>query len=148
MTPIQPGDHAPAIPSARLDRPTAVFFYKVTCPTCQLAAPVTDTFESAYPGHIVGVGQDPQDKLGQFADEFGVSFASVSEAPPYALSDVYGIRTVPTLFLVEDGVVSDTVEGWDRDGYNRVSARLAEATGRDYVPISEADDGLPAFKPG
>src|SRR5438874_1726033 len=32
--------------------PMALFFYKVTCPVCQMAAPKVQGFESAYPGHV------------------------------------------------------------------------------------------------
>ena len=56
---------------------------------------------------------------------------------------------VPTLFLVDaDGVVDDVVQSWDRDGYNRVSERLAELTGSPYPEISDEDDGFPSFRPG
>ena len=58
------------------------------------------------------------------------------------------MRTVPTVFLVEDGTVTDSVEGWDREGFNRVAGRLAEVTGTAYRPVSEAGDGLPPFRPG
>lgn len=148
MAPIRPGTPAPEIPSVDLGGVKAVYVYKVTCPVCQLSAPPTQRFEEAYPGSIVGVGQDPLERLDAFSTEFGVTFPSVTDAPPYEVSDAYGIRTVPTLFLVEDGVVTDTVESWDRKGYNRVSARLAELTGREYAEISHESDGLPAFRPG
>jgi hypothetical protein len=148
MAAIPPGTPAPPIPGVAFDRPTAVYVYKVTCPVCQLSAPPTETFQTAYPGHIVGVGQDPGERLEQFAGEFGVTFDTVEDAPPYDLSNAYGIRTVPTLFLVEDGTVTETVESWDRAGYNRVSRRLAELTGAEYAEISHPSDGLPAFRPG
>src|SRR5688572_24936865 len=113
MAAIPPGTPAPPIPGVAFDTPTAVYVYKVTCPVCQLSAPPAETFQTAYPGHIVGVGQDPPERLAQFAAEFGVTFDTVEDAPPYDVSNAYGIRTVPTLFLVEDGVVTDTVESWD-----------------------------------
>ena len=72
----------------------------------------------------------------------------LADLPPYAVSESYGVRTVPTVFLVDDGAVIDTVEGWDREGYNRVAERLAELTGTEYRPVSEAGDGLPPFRPG
>jgi hypothetical protein len=67
---------------------------------------------------------------------------------PYDASEAYGVRTVPTVFLVDGGTVVDTVEGWDRAGFNRVSERLAELSGAAYRPVSEAGDGLPPFRPG
>jgi hypothetical protein len=72
----------------------------------------------------------------------------VPDLPPYEQSNAYGIEVVPTLFLVQDSMVLDTVESWDREGYNRVSQRLAELSGSAYVEISSAGDGLPPFRPG
>ena len=76
----------------------ALFFYKVTCPVCQMAAPKVQGFEPAYPGRIVGVRQDPEDKLADFDRELEMGFESVSDLPPYELSNAYQIGVVPTLF--------------------------------------------------
>ena len=84
----------------------------------------------------------------EFARTFGVTFASIPDAPPYPVSSTYGVRTVPTLFLVDGGTVLDVVESWDRDGYNRVSHGLAELIGADASTVSTPDDGLPPFRPG
>jgi hypothetical protein len=64
------------------------------------------------------------------------------------VSNAYGIEVVPTLFLVEDGVVTDVTESWDREGWNRVGSRLAGALGQSIAPLSEDGDGLPVFRPG
>lgn len=112
------------------------------------AAPVS-RFERAYPGRITGIGQDPPEKLAEFDSTYGLGFAPVADIPPYELSNAYGIRTVPTTFLVDpDGSIVDVVESWDRDGLNRLSKELASALGADFVPISEPSDGLPSFRPG
>lgn len=141
---------APPIPGVALgEAPTALLFYKVTCPTCQMAAPATERFETAYPGRIVGIGQDPEEKLSAFARQYGVSYPTVEDLPPYPASTAYGVRVVPTVFLIgRDGAILDVVESWDREGFNRVSRRLAELTGADYLPISEEGDGLPTLRPG
>jgi len=150
MPVLRPGAAAPAVDGVDFSAgPTAVFFYKVTCPVCQMAAPKAGAFATGYPGRIVGVGQDPVEKLAAFEAEYGMGFPSLSDAPPYDLSNAYGIETVPTTFLVgTDGTIVDTVESWDRDGLNRLSQELAGLTGRPYVPVSEQGDGLPPFRPG
>ena len=150
MPPLTPGTTAPTIPGLGLeDGPRALFFYKVTCPVCQMAAPKVQTFQAAYPGRIVGIGQDPREKLGAFEAEFGLTFPSLVDAPPYSVSNAYGIEVVPTTFLVDErGTILETVESWDRDGLNRVSGRLAELTGAGYAEISNRSDGLPPFRPG
>jgi len=149
MAELEAGSKAPAVPGVDFSAgPTALFFYKVTCPVCQMAAPAAGMFEQAYPGRIRGIGQDPEEKLADFDRTYGLGFPSIAELPPYEVSNAYGIRTVPTTFLVEDGSVIDTVESWDRDGLNGVSKQLASMLGADYASISEAGDGLPPFRPG
>ena len=150
MAPLAPGSTAPAIPGITFDHePTVLFFYKVTCPVCQLAASPVGTFERAYPGRIKGVGQDPPARLAAFSREHGMTFPVTADDPPYPVSSRYGIRVVPTTFLIDaGGQVADVVESWDREGLNRVSKGLAELTGAPYVPISAPGDGLPPFRPG
>ena len=52
-----------------------------------------------------------------------------------------------TWWAATDGCV-ESVGAWDRDGFNRVAATLAELTGGEPVLVSTPDDGLPDFKPG
>ena len=147
MMPLATGELAPPIPG-ELETPGVLCFYKVTCPTCQLAAPVAERFHRAFPGRFLGVGQDPDDRLQRFAEEYGLTFEAVGDDPPYELSNAYGIRTVPTLFLIEDGRVDQVVESWDRDAWNDLAVRLGEMTGTAAEPLSSAGDGLPPFRPG
>jgi thiol-disulfide isomerase/thioredoxin len=149
VQPLTSGATAPPVPGIDLsDGPGLLFFYKVTCPVCQMAAPKAQAFQDAYPGRVFGVGQDPEEKLVAFDAEYAMAFPRVPDLPPYEQSNAYGIEVVPTLFLVQDSMVLDTVESWDREGYNRVSQRLAELSGSAYVEISSAGDGLPPFRPG
>lgn len=150
MSPLQVGAVAPEAPGVRSgDGPVGLFFYKVTCPTCQMAAPKVATFERAYPGRVIGVGQDPPEALDRFAQTYGLGLRSVPDQPPYPTSDAYGIVSVPTLFLVgADATVLESVGAWDREAFNRVSHHLAELVAADAVDISEPGDGLPAFQPG
>lgn len=147
--PLMAGSPAPSIRGTDLSRgPRALFFYKVTCPTCQMAAPAMQRLEEAFQGRLVGIGQDPPEKLDAFAREYGLAIHSVPDLPPYPASNAYGIRTVPTVFVVNDGTIADVVEAWDRSGLNRAAAALARLLGRDPVGISAPGDGLPPFRPG
>lgn len=149
MQPISPGSPAPDIPGAdRPQGPWAVMFYKVTCPTCQMAAPVAERLAQQIPDRFLGVGQDPREKLEQFAEELGTSFPSVVDEPPYGVSNAYGVRTVPTLFILDDGGVVEVVESWDRDGWNRAAAKLSVLAGSAVESLSWEGDGLPPFRPG
>ena len=149
MSPLQIGDVAPAVPGVRADDgPLGLFFYKVTCPTCQMAAPTMARFEGALPGRVIGIGQDPEPALARFTEEFRMGIASVEDAPPYPVSDAYAVQSVPTLYLVDDGRVLDVVGAWERDGFNRVAASLAERLGAEPTVVSTPADGLPEFRPG
>ena len=150
MSPLRIGDRAPALPGISFgDGPVGLFFYKITCPTCQLAAPKMAAFERLAPGRVIGVGQDPLPELGRFAETHAIGIASVEDPPPYVVSDAYDIVSVPTLYLIEgDGTVADVVGAWERDGFNRVAASLARSVGAAPVEVSSPDDGLPAFQPG
>jgi thiol-disulfide isomerase/thioredoxin len=148
--PIEVGARAPEVPGVAFgDGPVGLFFYKVTCPTCQLAAPKMAAFERAYPGRVMGIGQDPQDVLETFGEHHGMAIGSREDRPPYDVSNAYGIVSVPTIVLVgEDGTVRDIVGAWHREGFNRVSGGIAEALGLEPAVISDPSDGLPEWKPG
>jgi peroxiredoxin len=150
MAPLPPGTPAPLVDGLDLGAgPIALFFYKVTCPVCRMAAPKADSMARGYPGHLAGIGQDPAPKLVTFANEQGMGFGSVSDPPPFAASRAYGIETVPTLFVIDArGTIAEAVESWDRAGYNRASRTLADLTGLPYREVSNEGDGLPAFRPG
>ncbi len=147
---ITPGAVAPPVPGAAFDDgPTALVFYKVTCPVCQMAAPKFEELERAHPGRVVGVGQDPDPALREFGDDYGMaSVRAVTDASPYPVSDAYGIDSVPTVVLVNDGVVAESVPLWDRQAFNRLSERLSALAGSEQVVTSDPSDGLPETRPG
>ena len=129
--------------------PTVVWFYKVTCPVCQMAAPVAQALADGRLDRFVGIGQDPREKLDAFARTYGLGFHSLSEPPPYRLSNAYGITVVPTMFLVGmDGMIVDSVWSWDRDGYGRVNQELAELAGAVPADLRKVTASLPVFRPG
>jgi hypothetical protein len=150
MPPPAVGTPAPPVPGIDFSSgPTTLFFYKVTCPVCQMAAPSIATFETAYPGGITGIGQDPPEKLDAFGRTYGLTFESMPESPPYPVSEAYGIRVVPTLVLVgAGGLVEAVAESWDRGAVNGLSRRMAELLDAPFATISREGDGLPAFRPG
>jgi peroxiredoxin len=150
MGALAPGTEAPPISGVTLGQgPMAVFFYKVTCPVCQMAGPRVQAFEEAYPGRIVGVGQDPAAEVAAFAGEHGMTFRQRADERPYPASHAYAIRVVPTILVVDPrGVIAATTESWDRDGFNAASRALSELSGLPYRAISEPGDGLPPFRPG
>lgn len=150
---LRPGDQAPSFHLPDIDTgepvdnpwregPVVLAFFKASCPVCQMAAPKVAAM-AAGGARVVAVGEDPRPTLVSYRDRYAQQVPTLSEPAPYRVSSAYGLVTVPTLFLVGgDGLVADAVGGWDREGWNRVSAAAGGA------PVSEAGDGLPVFRPG
>jgi peroxiredoxin len=122
--------------------PTVLAFFKATCPVCQMAAPMVRAMAEKGT-RMVAIGEDPAPTLVAFRERWGQTVPTLSEPRPYRVSGAYGLISVPTLFLVEQGgTVVDLVAGWDRDGWNRVAVA---AGGR---AVSAAGDSLPPYRPG
>lgn len=114
-----------------------------------MAGPPLSTLGAAFPGAVLGVGQDPQPTLDDFAAELDWSFPQVPDLAPYEVSDAYGIASAPTVVVIDaEGRVADVVESWDREGMNAAAATLAGLLGAETPTLSTPDDGLPDFKPG
>jgi hypothetical protein len=146
---IRVGEYATPVDGVVTAGPHALVFYKVTCGVTKMATPAIERLARAYPGRVVGVGQDPQADLDVFATEYGLTFPQVPDLEPYAASDAYGIRSAPTAVAVDaDGVVVAVAESWDRPAWNRLSEVLAALVDLPAGEVSDPGDGLPDFKPG
>jgi AhpC/TSA family len=146
---IATGAQAPPVEGATREGPHVLVFFKVTCGTTQLATPAIERLARAFPGRVIGVGQDPQPKLDAFSNEYGLTLPLVPDLDPYEASDGYGIVSAPTAVAVgDDGAVLDVAESWDREAWNRLAADFADALGVPTSTVSDPDDGLPDFKPG
>jgi thiol-disulfide isomerase/thioredoxin len=147
---IRPDAHAPVTLADVSDdgaRPVVLAFFKANCPVCQMAFPLYGELERVLAPAgvpVVAIAQEPPAAARPWLAERSFEGEAVTDAgDDYAVSDAYGIRTVPTLVLVAaDGTVADVVEGWDRDRTNAIAARFSAP------PVSTPDDGLPAFRPG
>lgn len=126
--------------------PVLLAFFKISCPTCQLAFPFLQRLnDSVAPEalQIVPISQDNRAGTSQFQDRLGISIpVQLDPAPAYAASNLYGIRNVPSLFLIEPrGVISMAVNGFSK----RHLETLAERFG---TPIFHPGEDVPAFRPG
>ena len=146
---IETGAQAPPVDGASQEGPHVLVFFKVTCGTTQLATPAIERLAQAFPGRVVGVGQDPQPALDAFSTEYGLTLPLVPDLDPYEASDAYGIVSAPTAVAVGgDGAILDVAESWDRHAWNRLAAGFADEIGLAAAIVSDPDDGLPDFKPG
>ncbi|MBI4889868.1 MAG: TlpA family protein disulfide reductase, partial [Acidobacteria bacterium] len=91
--------------SAILEKgPALLVFYKVNCPTCQLALPYLGRLQGGAL-QIFAVCQNPEDDAREFNRVFGVDLPTLVDraASGYPVSNGFAITHVPSLFLVEPG---------------------------------------------
>jgi peroxiredoxin len=132
--------------SAELARgPVLLVFFKISCPTCRLSFPFLQRLaDAAGPGtpRVIAVSQDDAKNTAQFQAHFGTSLDTLIDPPPYAVSSVYGIRNVPTLFLIEpDQTVSLAFSGFSKAHFETLAERFA-------TPVFRSGEQVPALRPG
>lgn len=131
---------------------TLYVFFKTTCPTCALTWPYLDRIRRAGDGgslRVLGVSQDAPATTAAFGQRLGTRVETAYDAEPWPASDALGLSTVPTLLRVgADGIVAETVEGFDRARLEGFARRAAESAGRPPAPLFRPDDPAPAVKPG
>jgi thiol-disulfide isomerase/thioredoxin len=130
---------------ALAEGPILLVFFKIACPTCQLTMPFLKRLaDGAGPGspRLVTVSQDDAKNTGMFQQRFGPSEAPLLDAAPYPVSNLYGIRNVPSLFLIEsDGAISMSVAGFSKAHIESLGARFG------VMPFRESEK-VPLLRPG
>ncbi len=125
--------------------PVAITFFKSSCPVCQFTFPFLERLHREGKGvQFYAVCQDSAPTAERFASDYGVSFPMLLDRSEegYPASNAYGIRVVPSLFLVEpDGTVSLTMEGFEKAALEALGERVQTS------PFHAGED-VPAFRPG
>lgn len=129
--------------------PALVVFVEEDCPTSRMTLERLEPLRSAFGeagGSLVAIHQDPPERAARTMRRCHASYTALSEPAPFAVADAYGVATVPTAFLVgRDGLVLEAVEGWSRDDYDRMAARVA---GASTGSVGKVSDEPPLVKPG
>lgn len=110
--------------------PALLALFKVSCPVCQLTLPYLERLAKSTSVQIIGISQDDQRATEEFRKEFGISFPTLIDPASrgYAVSNDYGITSVPSLFLVqEDGEISAAWAGWSKRDMSALG-QLAQVT--------------------
>ena len=164
MGALKLGTQAPAFTLAGMDGrphsfqdalaqgPLLVAFFKVSCPTCQYTLPFLERMTQQFQGRgvqIWGVSQDDARNSRSFAKEFGVTFPVLIDEHPYEVSDAYGIRYVPTLFLINNqGQIEMTTDGFDKKDLLGIQKWLAKHFATNPPALFLPTERVPEFKPG
>lgn len=123
--------------------PALLAFFKVNCPVCQMAFPFLDRIHAAGGLPVYGVSQNGPEDTTSFNRHFGLKLPMLldQETSGFPASNAYGISSVPTLFLVEGGVISQVSEGWRKSDIAGFGARAG-------VNPFRPDDSVPEAKAG
>lgn len=126
--------------------------FKTTCPTCELTWPYLERLRAIAEGgsfRILAVTQDDAAKTDAFSRRLGTRLETLYDREPWPASDALGVTNVPTLFRVgADGVIAETVVGFDRARMQGFAARAAALAGKPATELFRPGDHAPAFKPG
>jgi thiol-disulfide isomerase/thioredoxin len=137
---------------ARPSGETLYVVFKTTCPTCELTWPYLDRIRRAAEGgglRVVAVSQDPPGPTRAFGERLGARLETVYDPEPWPASDALGVTNVPTLLRVgPDGVVAESVVGFDRARMEGLASRAAALAGRPASPLFAPHERVPALKAG
>jgi peroxiredoxin len=132
--------------------PVVLAFFKVSCPVCQFTFPFLERLFLRYGGAaaaFLGISQDDARATRKFAEQYGVTFPILLDEKNYAVSNAYGLTTVPTIFLVDtDGIVKFAGTSFDKNFLESIAAELAKRRKTPPAPLFRADERIPAYKPG
>lgn len=164
MTHIVAGSVAPEFSLKSLDQkqyslhsllergPVIAAFFKISCPVCQFTFPFLERLNQQYGSGgatFLGISQDDTRATKSFATEYGVTFPVVLDEDGYAVSNVYGLTNVPTIFLIEtDGKVKVSSMGFDKRDLETIASQLAERRKIALTPLFRPDEVVPSNKPG
>lgn len=160
---IEPGETAPTFRLEATDGrqivladllaagPALLVFVEADCPTSRLTLERVERARAPLEHRgvaLVAIHEDEPEIAAQTMRRCRAGFAALAEPEPYAVSEAYGVRTVPTAFLVgSDGAVKRVIEGWSHDDYVLVLAEATRET-RDAAEAWLAPAAPPHGKPG
>lgn len=132
--------------------PVLAVFFKVSCPTCQFTLHFIERLHQQIggsAGRVWGVSQDGQEESRRFAQKFGLSFPILIDAKPYAVSRQYGLKFVPTLFLIApDHEIQVTCDGFSKPDLIEIQNYFINHLALTPQPFFRSDEKVPQYKPG
>lgn len=138
---------------AALERgPLLVAFFKVGCPTCQYMFPFLERLYRQFREHgaeIWAISQDNARDSRSFIEEFGLTFPVLINDYPYEVADAYGIRHVPTLFLMDrKGRVELVSDGFAKADLLAIQKWFGKHFASEPPALFLPGEKVPEFKPG
>jgi len=132
--------------------PLLTAFFKVSCPTCQYTLPFVERLHQQFRANgiqIWAVSQDDARDSRRFAKEFGTTFPVLIDEYPYETSREYGIKFVPTLFVISSGGKVELVtDGFAKVDILEIQKWLAKSCSVQPPALFLPNEKVPEFKPG
>lgn len=123
--------------------PALLAFYKVSCPTCQLALPFLGRLQGGAL-QIFAVSQNGEEDVREFNEAFDVDLPTLIDraGKGYPASNAFAITHVPSLFLVEtDGTISWSCIGFEKAKFQELAGRAGRAIFRPGEKVPESKYG-------
>jgi AhpC/TSA family protein len=120
-----------------------IAIYKISCPVCQFTLPFLERIAKGSL-QVIAISQDDERGTGRFRDTYGLTMPTLldREEAGYPVSNAFGIKRVPSLFLVEpDGSISLAAEGFVKRDLEAIGQRAGVA------PFGPGDN-VPEWKAG
>jgi len=132
--------------------PILTAFFKVACPTCQFTLPFIERLYRQFSEkgvQIWGIVQDNAREGQRFAMQYGITFPILIDDEPYETSREYGLKFVPTYFLIApDGHVEIGGDGFCKADLLALQKALAKYYSATPPPLFEPQEHIPEYKPG
>ena len=129
---------------------SVLIFYKFSCGTCRFTFPYLQKIYDAYGDkfYFTTIAQDDVEQTANFRKELGITIPALLDLPPHPVSAVYGLHTVPSIFVVDAShKITLATYGFVKQDILNFADILAEKSGRSQIDVF-ADVEVPEIKPG
>ena len=129
-------------------------FWASWCGPCREETPSMEQFHKRLKDQgvvLLGISVDKStDKYKAFLKRYGVTFPTLLDDPNgYAVSNAYGLTTVPTWFLIgQDAEIEISSVGWVKQEMEDANRRLAELQKTPLPPLFKPGEDVRDFRAG
>ena len=110
-----------------------VYFWSIWCGACRMATPTIDRWHRTFGQRgltIVGISDDPIDRLQQARSSLSLSFPLVHDSDA-KVGSAYWVNAIPAFFLIDRaGNVVLATEGWDASQSGSIEGEIQRLLGR------------------
>jgi peroxiredoxin len=98
-------------------RVVIVDFWATWCMACRMSTPKLTSWQAKFGAQglsVIGITDDPVERASEGVENFGMRYAAVASDESYATQRAFGVRALPTVFIIDKrGVIRDVSVGFD-----------------------------------